>query len=167
MVVGFITTYAISAYHHWCFEFESRSGRGLQQYVIKWHATGWWFSLCRSVSSTNKTDCHDITEILLKVVFTKQTNKHIFVPSQDLDLWCHMSLFFLCSVSSVKMRGVVCFVDIDGIDVHQCRSFLFVSNPPLLPWKSGLIREVASLERDNLVVVPGILLSQCIWNLAR
>jgi hypothetical protein len=34
MVVGFYTTYAISAYHHWC-EFESRSGRGVQHYVIK------------------------------------------------------------------------------------------------------------------------------------
>jgi len=30
MVVGFTTIYAISAYHHWCFEFESRSGRGVQ-----------------------------------------------------------------------------------------------------------------------------------------
>jgi hypothetical protein len=29
--------------------------------------TGQWFSLGTSVSSTNKTDCHDITEILLKV----------------------------------------------------------------------------------------------------
>ena len=28
------STYAISAYHHWC-EFESRSGRGVQHYVIK------------------------------------------------------------------------------------------------------------------------------------
>jgi hypothetical protein len=35
MVVGFTTTYAISTYHHWCCEFESRSGRGMQQYVIK------------------------------------------------------------------------------------------------------------------------------------
>ena len=35
MVVGFATTYAISAYHRWCCEFESRSGRGVQQYVIK------------------------------------------------------------------------------------------------------------------------------------
>ncbi len=26
-----------------------------------------WFSLGTSVSNTNKTDCHDITEILLKV----------------------------------------------------------------------------------------------------
>ena len=35
MVVGFTTTYAISAYHHWCSEFESRSERGIQHYVIK------------------------------------------------------------------------------------------------------------------------------------
>jgi len=35
MVVGFTTTYAISAYHNWCCEFESRSGRGVQHYVIK------------------------------------------------------------------------------------------------------------------------------------
>jgi len=35
MIVGFTTTYAISAYHHQCCEFESRSGRGVQHYVIK------------------------------------------------------------------------------------------------------------------------------------
>ena len=37
MVVGFKTTYAISgsAYHHWCCEFESRSGWGVQHYMIK------------------------------------------------------------------------------------------------------------------------------------
>jgi hypothetical protein len=35
MEVGFTTTYAISAYHHWCCEFESRSGRGVQHYMIK------------------------------------------------------------------------------------------------------------------------------------
>jgi hypothetical protein len=29
--------------------------------------TGWWFSPSPLVSSTNKTDRHDITEILLKV----------------------------------------------------------------------------------------------------
>jgi len=34
MVVGFTTTYAICAYHHWCCEFESRSGRGAQYHVI-------------------------------------------------------------------------------------------------------------------------------------
>ena len=38
-----------------------------QHYVIKFisdFATGQWFS---PVSSTNKTDCHDITETLLKM----------------------------------------------------------------------------------------------------
>jgi len=35
MVVWFTTTYAISAYHHWCCESESRSERGVQHYVIK------------------------------------------------------------------------------------------------------------------------------------
>jgi hypothetical protein len=35
MVVGYTTTYAINAYHHWSCEFESWSGRGVQHYVIK------------------------------------------------------------------------------------------------------------------------------------
>ena len=39
--------------------------------------TGWWFSPGTSVSSTNKTDCHDIAEILLKVALNtiKPTNQ--------------------------------------------------------------------------------------------
>jgi hypothetical protein len=41
------TTYAISVYHHWCCEFESRSGRGalditLCDKVCQWLATGRW-----------------------------------------------------------------------------------------------------------------------------
>ena len=35
--------------------------------VCQWLATGRWFSPGGAVSSTNKTDLHDITEILLKV----------------------------------------------------------------------------------------------------
>ena len=34
MVVGYTTTYAISPYHYLCCEFKSRSGRGVQHYVI-------------------------------------------------------------------------------------------------------------------------------------
>ena len=37
--------------------------------VCQWLATGRWFSPCTPISSTNKTHCHDITEILLKVTF--------------------------------------------------------------------------------------------------
>jgi hypothetical protein len=35
MVVGLTTTCAISAYHHWYCEFDSRPGQGVQHYVIK------------------------------------------------------------------------------------------------------------------------------------
>ena len=38
--------------------------------VSKWLATGHWFSLGTPVSSTNKTDRHNVTEILLKVTKT-------------------------------------------------------------------------------------------------
>jgi len=61
MVVGITTTNAISDYHNWCCEFESRSGRDVQHYVIKicqWLAVGRWFSPDPPVSSTNKTDHH-------------------------------------------------------------------------------------------------------------
>ena len=35
--------------------------------VCQWHKASRWFSQGNLVSSTNKTDCHDISEILLKV----------------------------------------------------------------------------------------------------
>jgi hypothetical protein len=43
--------------------------------------TGWWFSTGTPVSSTNKTDRHDITEILLKLALRtiKLTNQPIYV----------------------------------------------------------------------------------------
>jgi hypothetical protein len=73
MVIGFKTTYAISAYHHWHCVFESRSCRGvfdttLCDKVGQWLAVeSRWFSPGTPVSSTNKTDHHGTAEILLKV----------------------------------------------------------------------------------------------------
>jgi hypothetical protein len=76
MVVGFTTTYVITAYYHYysC-EFKSFSWWGLLNTtlwdkVCQWLAVGLWFS---PISSTNKTDCHDVTEILLKVVLSTIT----------------------------------------------------------------------------------------------
>ena len=48
--------------------------------VCQWLATGLWFCPDSPVSSTNKTDRHDIAEILLKVALNtiKQTNKQIY-----------------------------------------------------------------------------------------
>ena len=41
--------------------------------VYQWFATGGWFSPGTLVSSTNKTDCHDIAKILLKGVLNNMT----------------------------------------------------------------------------------------------
>jgi len=72
MVVGFTTTYAISACHHQRCELESLSGEvySIQQYEMEFvselqKVCG--FLRFSPVSSTNKTDRHDITEIPLKV----------------------------------------------------------------------------------------------------
>ena len=84
IVVGFTTTCAISVYHHlWVWILlMARCTR----YNIMWKSlsalpqvsgflcvllftppTSLWFSPGTLISSTKKTDCHDITEILLKV----------------------------------------------------------------------------------------------------
>ena len=71
MVVGFKTTYAISA----IVVSLNPIRRGvldtaLCDEVCQWLTTGQWFSPGRPVSSINKTDCHDIIEILLKVALS-------------------------------------------------------------------------------------------------
>ena len=84
MVVGFTTTCAIIAYHHLSCEFEPRSWRGvldttLCDKVYQWLATSQWFSQGTPIFSTNKNDCQDITEILLKVALnTINQTKPIF-----------------------------------------------------------------------------------------
>jgi hypothetical protein len=106
MVTGFITTYAISAYHHWCCEFESPSGRGeldtaLCDKVCQWLATSQWFSPGSPVFSPNKTI------ILLKVAFntikpTIQTKKsnHVWMMQKknnnltwQFSTWNKLNLF--------------------------------------------------------------------------
>jgi hypothetical protein len=43
--------------------------------ICQWIATGAWFTPDTPVSSTNKTDCHDIVEILLKVMLNAINHK--------------------------------------------------------------------------------------------
>jgi len=79
MVVGFTTTYAISAYHHWVRISIRARCTSLCDKVCQWLATGRWFSLGTPVSSTNNTDRHDITEILFKMALNtiNQSINHI------------------------------------------------------------------------------------------
>ena len=50
--------------------------------VCRWLMAGQWFSPGTPVSSTNKTDRHDITEILLKVVLNTITLVNVVVLYQ-------------------------------------------------------------------------------------
>jgi len=73
--------------YKYSFEFESRSWQGVPDTTIcdkvcQWLATGQWFSLGTPVSSTNKTEHHDITEISLKKVINTITLTHILVQQR-------------------------------------------------------------------------------------
>jgi hypothetical protein len=53
-------------------------------------ATGWWFSLGPPVSSTNKTERHDITKILFtaKNKYTNlEENREIWLPQKKTLIW--------------------------------------------------------------------------------
>jgi hypothetical protein len=68
--------------------------------VCQWLAAGWWFSLGPPVSSTNKTDRHDITKILLKVaLFTIKSNQTNHNCSHMVCLICRLVTCCLYCVS--------------------------------------------------------------------
>ena len=64
MVVGLTTTYAVPITTNMILN----AAQAIQHYVIKFVSDLWQFSPGSPVSSTNKTDRHDITEIFFKVV---------------------------------------------------------------------------------------------------
>ena len=79
MMGGFTASCAISALS--ALKFEPRSCRcvldtTLCDTVCQWLALGWWFSLSTPLSSINKTDRHDIAEILMTVVLNTITITH-------------------------------------------------------------------------------------------
>ena len=90
MVVRVTTSYAISAYHHCC-EFEPRSRRGVQHYVINSVSALSQVGVFSGYSDfptniCNKSNHHDIAEILLKVALNtiKQTKTEVNVHRLEL-----------------------------------------------------------------------------------
>ena len=100
--------------------------------VCQWLATGSWFSPGTPVSSTNETDSHDITEILLKVALNSITHTHW----KDQSNWNYISLLWSRQhsiwIHSVSIRYVpkriwlsylLDFVEelpIDQFIIHSC-----------------------------------------------
>jgi len=69
--------------------------------VCQWLAAGRWFSPGTPVSSTNKTDHHDITEILLRVEV-----KHHNPPTQFLTIIFLLIFFFSSNIQPLYNNQV-------------------------------------------------------------
>ena len=94
-----LTQHAISAYRHKCGEFEShnvelsipRHERGSNSQL----AASRWLSPGIPVSSTNKTDCHDITKILLKVALNTIIPIYVSRDMSSKYIWYDMKCLFM------------------------------------------------------------------------
>ena len=110
--------------------------------VCQWLATGRWFFPGSPVSSTNKTDRHDITEILLKMALNtiKQTNKHssgsynvisipksskIFYTKHQITLFVLSYYTFFCNLYQILLFSSKCslprdlYYIIDELDSYR------------------------------------------------
>ena len=91
MVIGFTTTYEISAYHHWSCEFESRSGRGAEHYVIKfvsdWRQVGGFQRVLRFP--------HDISSqvLVLEVSILHLSTNFLLVCGAVSTVWVCVGFF--------------------------------------------------------------------------
>jgi hypothetical protein len=45
---------------------------------------------------------------------------------QLLNIQGHVVVFFCVQLIQLRWEGIVCFVDIGGIDDHHCLNFLFI-----------------------------------------
>jgi hypothetical protein len=117
MIVRFSTTSAINAFHHWSCEFESHSWWGvfdttLCDKVCQWLAAGRWFSLGTLVSSTNKTDPHDITRIVVNTLTLTLTCRMLFEVVLNLTImWLRpqRTPFNMFSIQSFNTQSNITF----------------------------------------------------------
>ena len=131
MVVGFTTTYAIGAYQHWCCEFRARC-TPLCDKVCQWLSAGRWGSKGTQVFSTNKTDCHDITKILLNsfinvhvAVTVRHSNKSI-LSSMWITASCVRSAILFHKIKVIW--AIIIFV------VKSCHQSFKHNDQPIINW---------------------------------
>jgi hypothetical protein len=99
--------------------------------VWHWLATGRCFSPGPPVTSTNKTDCHDITEILLKVALNTITRMPI-IYIYILSIWKESRISLCSSLGKHKtfwdygLSIIVFNATFNNISVISWRSVLLV-----------------------------------------
>jgi hypothetical protein len=96
----------------------------IQHYVLKvcqWLVAGGWVSLYTLVSSYNKTDSHNIAEILLKVALNTTSITHlqifvyILVEDWDYIVCCGNIKIYMRAICVINYRSC----DIDVIHVYS------------------------------------------------
>ena len=99
MVFGFITTYAISVYH------SNPLRRGvLDTSFFDKVCQLRWFSPGTPVSSTHKTDSHDIAEILLKVALNTVTLTLTLTKSYEITAGVNYAVYLYLVYVSEKRQ---------------------------------------------------------------
>ena len=106
VVVGFTTTYAIGAYHHWSCRFYSHSRRGGQYYVIKFgsyllQVGGFlWvlkFPLKQLTATINQAIKREIIHVHYGTISHLNTCNRLILDKQyGLKWWCLTQLSALC-----------------------------------------------------------------------
>jgi hypothetical protein len=153
MAIWFTTTSTINAYHHHSCEFDPRSRRGLLDTALhcvcdkgcQWLATGRWFSPGILVSSTNKTDRHDIAEILLKVALNT-INKIQTFTYNNLD----KNHFDVLILVELQKQFILC---LDLVEIMHIKSmFKFSSNVHLLKLRFKFVEIYTLTLRTTYVV---------------
>ena len=71
--------------------------------VCQWLMAGQGFSLCTPIFSTNKTDRHDITEILLRVALNTIKSNQPWIGVPQTKLLGHVKI----NVRKLNLKGVI------------------------------------------------------------
>ena len=111
-----------------CCEFGSHSWQGvlkttLCDKVCQWLAAGLWFS---PVSSTNKTDSHDITEIMLKVAWNTITLTlfHHTLTKDQVEVWLSI-IPQLLRINTLSERVIVVQLEASNFSVFSQKDVIF------------------------------------------
>ena len=144
MVVGFITTYVISAYHHWSCEFESRLRRvvlytTLYDKVCQWFATDLWFSPSTPVSSTTKTDNDDITEYFELFILVIVLSVLLWFTTAS-DYTFGIFKLFLCNIKKY-------YSNFDQLDFFSQLKIIFIPDQEFLPSVVDYIKQSLELRK--------------------
>ena len=115
--------------------------------VCQWLAASLWFSQDTMVSSTNKTHCHDIVEILLKVALNTKTLT-LILPYLNLRVYTGILLIVYtctCNVHLVKFLKSLASL----LYHHNDKFWAFKDFIDLMdPWVSNLSRINLSYHKD-------------------